>query len=216
MYANEPVLIPDVPGKISFKKKKGSEYVQYETDRKYNPDRKYNLPDRKIIGIRIPAIPEMMLPNENYRKYFSEGEEKMSNSQKETAAQYAADKKQFTILRDLFDQLYYEFQMQSRRKPDETLNPYKAMKINSILEPLRKMMAGEEYASYLDLVDITQEEGEEKSISCMPSGGIWDKIKGKKGFYFAAFKFIFCSNNFLDLIIPERVLFRLYISVNSD
>ena len=83
MYANEPVLIPDVPGKISFKKKKGSEYVQYETDRKYNPDRKYNLPDRKIIGIRIPAIPEMMLPNENYRKYFSEGEEKMSNSQKE-------------------------------------------------------------------------------------------------------------------------------------
>ena len=89
----------------------------------------------------------------------------MSNTQKETAAQYAADKKQFTILRDLFDQLYYEFQMQSRRKPDETLNPYKAMKINSILEPLRKMMAGEEYASYLDLVDITQEDGEEKSIS---------------------------------------------------
>lgn len=165
MYANEPVLIPDVPGKISFKKKKGSEYVQYETDRQYDPNRKYNLPDRKIIGIRIPAIPEMMLPNENYRKYFSEGEEKMSNTQKETAAQYAADKKQFTILRDLFDQLYYEFQMQSRRKPDETLNPYKAMKINSILEPLRKMMAGEEYASYLDLVDITQEDGEEKSIS---------------------------------------------------
>ena len=165
MYENQPVLIPDLPGKISFKNKGGSEYVQYETDRKYNPVRKYNLPERKIIGIRIPALPEMMLPNENYRKYFSEGEEKMSDTQKEAATQYAADKKQFMILRDLFDQLYYEFQLQSRRKPDEPLNPYKAMKINSILEPLRKMMAGEDYAAYLDLVDTAQEEGGEKSIS---------------------------------------------------
>jgi len=84
---------------------------------------------------------------------------------KETAEKYTADKKEFTILRDLFDQLYYEFQMQSRRKPDEPLNPYKSMKINSILEPLRKLMAGEEYAGYLDLVDTTQEEGNENSIS---------------------------------------------------
>ena len=66
MYENEPVLIPDVPGKICFKNKKGSEYVQYETGRKYDPVRKYNVPERKVIGIRIPSLPEMMLPNENY------------------------------------------------------------------------------------------------------------------------------------------------------
>ena len=82
---NEPVQIPDLPGKISFKKKKDSEYVQYLTDRTYDPIRKYNLPERKIIGIRIPSIPEMMLPNENYYEYFS-GDRRMNEEQKRTAA----------------------------------------------------------------------------------------------------------------------------------
>ena len=59
MYDNEPVLIPDAKGKISFKKKKGSEYVQYVTGRTYDPVRKYMLPKRKIIGIRIPSMPDM-------------------------------------------------------------------------------------------------------------------------------------------------------------
>ena len=78
MYENEPVLIPEIPGKISIKKKGGSEYVR--------------------------------------------------------------------------------FQLQSRRKPDDPVNPYKASKINSILVPLRKLMAGEDYAAYLDLVDVSEEE----------------------------------------------------------
>ena len=36
MYEHEPVLIPDVPGRISFRKKNGSEYVQYVTRREYD------------------------------------------------------------------------------------------------------------------------------------------------------------------------------------
>ena len=159
MYSNYPVMIPDRPGKITFKKRNGSEYIQYETGRKYDPVRKYNLPDRKLIGIRIPSMPEMMLPNENYYRYFK-GEEPMNETQKETARNYGEKRSRFIMLRELFDQLYYEFQIQSRRKPEEQVNSYKARKINSILEPLREIMAGEEYAQYLDLIEETQDENE--------------------------------------------------------
>jgi len=150
MYENEPVLIPDVLGKISFKKKKGSEYVQYVTKREYDPVRRQTLPDRKIIG--IPSIPEMMLPNENYHLFFT-GDGNMNEEQKDIAKNYTGDRKRFIMLRELFDQMYYEFQLQSRRKPDDPVNEYKAKKINSILEPLRDMMSGETYAEYLDLVE---------------------------------------------------------------
>lgn len=160
MYENEPVLIPDVPGKICFKNKKGSEYVQYETGRKYDPVRKYNVPERKIIGIRIPSLPEMMLPNENYNQYFK-GDEHMNEEQKTAAKSYSGDRKRFIMLRELFDQMYYEFQIQSRRKPDDPVNGYKAMKINSILAPLRGIMGDEEYAAYLDLVDVSTETEQE-------------------------------------------------------
>ena len=152
MYGNEPVMIPDKPGKISIRTKNGSEYVRYLVRRRYDPDRKFNIPEWKIIGIRIPSVPGMMLPNGNYYQYFS-GEENMNEEQKETAKNYGRDKRRFTTLRDLFDQLYYEFQAQSRRKPDDPVNGYKAMKINSILEPLREMMSGEDYGRYLDLIE---------------------------------------------------------------
>ncbi|MBR0514765.1 MAG: hypothetical protein IJK06_11030 [Clostridia bacterium] len=159
MYENRPVLIPDISGKISFKKKNGSEYVQYLTGRRYDPVRKYTVPEKKIIGIRIASLPEMMLPNENYHELnLSEGETTMDEEQGKAAKIYEKDRKQFVMLRDLFDQMYYEFQLQSRRKPDDPVNPYKAMRINSILEPLRRMMAKEDYADYLDLVDTTQED----------------------------------------------------------
>lgn len=159
MYEHEPVLIPDVPGRISFRKKNGSEYVQYVTRREYDRIRKHTLPERKIIGIRIPSIPEMMLPNDNYFQYFT-GDGKMNEEQKAAATHYAGDKQRFIMLRELFDQMYYEFQLQSRRKQDEPVNAYKAMKINSILAPLREMMAEEEYATYLDLVDVAGKEGD--------------------------------------------------------
>ena len=155
MYDNEPVLIPDVPGKISIKKKKDSEYVQYVTGRTYDPVRKYMLPERKIIGIRIPSMPEMMLPNENYHQYFT-GDKEMNEEQKTAAKNYEKDKKQFIMLRELFDQMYYEFQLQSRRKPDDPVNPYKIKKINSILEPLKELMGDEEYGRYLDLIDNSE------------------------------------------------------------
>ena len=159
MYSNYPVMIPDRPGKITIKKRNGSEYIQYETGRKYDPVRKYNLPDRKLIGIRILSIPEMMLPNENYYRYFK-GEKNMNEEQKQTANAFGKKKTRFIMLRELFEQLYYEFQIQSRKKPDEAVNPYKIQKINSILIPLRELMAGEEYTQYLDLIEETGDQTE--------------------------------------------------------
>ena len=87
---------------------------------------------------------------------YIEGEKNMNEEQKQTAENYAADRKNFFMLRDLFEQMYFEFQFQARRKPDDILNSYKAVKINSILKPLRELMAGEEYAAYLDLADTGQ------------------------------------------------------------
>ena len=82
----------------------------------------------------------------------------MNEEQKETARNYEEKRNRFIMLRELFDQLYYEFQIQSRRKPDEKVNAYKAQKINSILKPLREIMSGEEYSQYLDLIDETQDD----------------------------------------------------------
>ena len=162
MYENEPVLIPVIPGKITVMKKKGSEYIRYLIGKRYDPLQRFNIPERKIIGIRIPSIQEMMLPNENYHLYFS-GDGNMNEKQKSTAQSYASDKKRFIMLRELFDQMYYEFQLQSRRKPDEPVNAYKVKKINSILAPLKEMMAGEDYATYLDIVSEAEGDGTDTS-----------------------------------------------------
>ena len=62
MYMNRPAMIPDVRGKISYKKYGETRYVQYETGRRYDPDRKYNLPERVIIGVQIPGRPEETVP----------------------------------------------------------------------------------------------------------------------------------------------------------
>ena len=187
MYENEPVLIPDVPGKITFMKKKDSEYVRYLTKTRYDPVRKYNVPDRKIIGIRISSIPEMMLPNENYHLYFT-GDENMNEEQKDTAKRFADDKKRFIMLRELFDQMYYEFQMQSRKKPDDPVNAYKAKKINSILEPLRDMMAAEDYAAYLDLIhmpDKDESPGEEDGKTYSDAALLLTQYKGAMKRFFS-------------------------------
>lgn len=170
MYDNEPVLIPDAPGKINMKKKKGSEYVQYVTGRTYDPVRKYMLPERKIIGIRIPSMPEMMLPNENYHQYFT-GDKEMNEEQKTAAKNYEKDKKQFVMLRELFDQMYYEFQLQSRRKPDDPVNSYKIRKINSILEPLKELMGNEEYGKYLDLINDSESITQNSEIKVQAEQG---------------------------------------------
>ena len=87
MYPDRAVLIPKVKG-ITYKKKGESTYVVYETGRKYDPVNQYNVPERIQIGIQIPAEPDMMLPNENYLKYFFEEMEKTGGKGKNLMNRY--------------------------------------------------------------------------------------------------------------------------------
>ena len=45
-------------------------YVRYCTDRKYDSDRKYNIPHHVTIGKLCPSDPAKMYPNESYFKFF--------------------------------------------------------------------------------------------------------------------------------------------------
>lgn len=72
MYLDFEVKIPEVPGKIGRFTKGGTTYVRYVSGRIYHPDRKYNIPNHKTIGKLSPTDPSMMIPNENYLKYFGD------------------------------------------------------------------------------------------------------------------------------------------------
>ena len=72
MYYSFRVPIPE--GKIYPQKKDGVTYVQYEYDRVYKPDKKYNIPKRTTIGRVCEDDPSMMYPNPNFLKYFPDAE----------------------------------------------------------------------------------------------------------------------------------------------
>ena len=72
MYLDFTVPIPDLPGKIGRFKKGNTTYIRYVAGRQYHADRKYNIPNHKIIGKAIPADPSQMIPNENFLKYFGD------------------------------------------------------------------------------------------------------------------------------------------------
>ncbi|MGE4585643.1 MAG: transposase [Sphaerochaeta sp.] len=74
MYLKALVDIPDVSGKIVSQKKKDSTYIFYEYDRVYDPDRKYNVPKRAVIGKLSPDDERKMYPNGNFLKYFPTAE----------------------------------------------------------------------------------------------------------------------------------------------
>ena len=74
MYMDCEIEIPDVPGKINQVKKGNTTYIRYVVGRTYHADKKYNIPDQRIIGKRSDRNPDMMIPNENFLKYFGDVE----------------------------------------------------------------------------------------------------------------------------------------------
>lgn len=70
MYLNFEVDIPKVPGKINYVKKGSTVYVRYVLERVYHPEKKYNVPEQRIIGKRSENNPDRMIPNETFVKYF--------------------------------------------------------------------------------------------------------------------------------------------------
>ena len=65
MYYDISVEISSIPGKTALLKKKDVTYVQIELGRVYNPQKKYNVPKRKIIG-KLDSNPARMHPNETF------------------------------------------------------------------------------------------------------------------------------------------------------
>ena len=166
-YSSNPVKIPEVAGKISFMKKTDRTYVRYEFGRTYNPEKKSTVPQRAIIGMQIRNAPTLMLPNENFEKYFSgDGKELMTAKERKTAEEYAALSDEFWTLNGLFEQLYYEFQIMAHRSPHYVVNAYKMRQINKVLEPLREIMKEEVYARFLEKLEepetVTDPDGNEK------------------------------------------------------
>ena len=74
MYLDFLVDIPDVPGKITYRRRADVEYVYYEYLRIYDPERQITNPKRVTIGKRSKADPRRMLPNQNFLKYFPDAE----------------------------------------------------------------------------------------------------------------------------------------------
>lgn len=74
MYLNCKIKIPVMKGKIFRQTIKGITYIYYEYDRVYDSDKKYNEPKRTSIGKCCKDDPDMMIPNENYLKFFPETE----------------------------------------------------------------------------------------------------------------------------------------------
>jgi hypothetical protein len=64
------VAIPSVPGKITRKKLSASTYIYYEYSRKYDREKKFNIPRRACIGKQDPSDESRMFPNEKYHDFF--------------------------------------------------------------------------------------------------------------------------------------------------
>jgi len=74
MYLEFFVKIPDVPGKMTRRKKGDSIYIEYEYNRVYDPKRQFTTVRRSTIGKQSKSDPLMMQPNQNFLKYFPDAE----------------------------------------------------------------------------------------------------------------------------------------------
>ena len=74
MYLNTTVKIPEMKGKIISKKKGGTTYILYQYGSEYNPDKKYAVPLRTIVGKVSPSDATLMFPNEKFQVYFPDAQ----------------------------------------------------------------------------------------------------------------------------------------------
>ena len=159
MLTENPVKIPDIPGRITILKNEDKEYVRFLLRREYDAERKFNKPEWITIGRKCEQMPGMMYPNDNYEKYLlNGGEEAVDGEMTKEEAEFAGKNRTYSMYSPFFEALYHEFRQQSRKHPDQPVNPYKAKSLNHILLPLKDMMQGEEYAEMLELIPMEGEE----------------------------------------------------------
>ena len=68
MYLPVTTQIPDCPGRVIRKVRSGTTYIYYQYGQRYNPEKRYAIPERACIG-KLDSN-GMLIPNENYHKYF--------------------------------------------------------------------------------------------------------------------------------------------------
>lgn len=102
MYLDFLVKIPDVGGKITYRTKGSSTYVNYEYAREYDRERQFNIPKRVTIGKRSKADPGMMQPNTNFLTYFPETElpEEKFDSNRSSALKIGS----YVVIRRILDE----------------------------------------------------------------------------------------------------------------
>lgn len=74
MYLNTTVKIPEMKGKIISKKKGETTYVLYQYGSEYNPEKRYAIPLRAIVGKISSSDATLMFPNEKFQIYFPDAE----------------------------------------------------------------------------------------------------------------------------------------------
>jgi len=160
MLIQDPVRIPDTPGRISYKRKGKTEYVQFLTACKYDQTKKRSEADRILIGRRCEEMPGLMFPNDNYYLYFDEEGQKMNEPMTAEESRYILNNKTYELYMPFFDGVYHEFKQQTRKNAEMPVNPYKAESINKVLMPLKEMMQEESYAALLELIRVPDEKAE--------------------------------------------------------
>ena len=71
MYYDFTVPVPKVQGKIIIKNKGNSSYVLFQHGQVYNPEKKYVIPLRTIIGkLARPGDVTLMHPNVKFQEFF--------------------------------------------------------------------------------------------------------------------------------------------------
>lgn len=81
----------------------------------------------------------------------------MSEQEKKAVQAFNGEREQGKMLRGFFEQMFYEFQALSRKKPNSVVNRYKVERINRVLKPLKEMMKEEEYACFLETIEEPEE-----------------------------------------------------------
>lgn len=74
VYLNCTVPIPEKKSGITTKTIKGTTYVYYEYERKYDSQKQYTVPMTTTIGKLCEENPDEMIPNGNFVKFFPEAE----------------------------------------------------------------------------------------------------------------------------------------------
>jgi len=142
MYLNCVVPIPEAPGKISRLKKGNVVYIRYAAGRIYHPDKKYNVPDHKIIGKLTDDDPASMIPNENFLKYFSGTElpETIPDSKRSSCLRIGA----FLVIRRIMEE-YHLPEMLSRYMSEKDSGLFLDLAAYSIIS---ENNAGQYYPDY--------------------------------------------------------------------